>query len=75
MNAKLIFAVLLTLACSLLYVDDSHAGGGYFALGYGPTARQMAGATTAYGEDAYAGSSNPAKWLSAGNREIGRAHV
>ncbi len=47
---------------------DARAAGGYFALGYGPTARQMAGATTAYAADAYAGASNPAKWLAAGNR-------
>jgi long-chain fatty acid transport protein len=46
----------------------AHAGGGYFMLGYGPIAKQMAGATTALVGDAYAGSSNPAKWLAAGNR-------
>ena len=68
MAFKPIFVALLTLAVSLMVFDDAHAGGGYFALGYGPTARQMAGATTAYAEDAYAGSSNPAKWLAAGNR-------
>ncbi len=68
MDIKPVFAALLCLACSLGLVDTSHAGGGYFALGYGPTARQMAGATTAYGQDAYAGSFNPAKWLAAGNR-------
>lgn len=44
------------------------AAGGYFAMGYGPMARHMAGATTAYAEDAFAGASNPAKWLAAGNR-------
>jgi long-chain fatty acid transport protein len=44
------------------------AGGGYFALGYGPMARQMGGATTAVTGDAYAGASNPAKLIAAGNR-------
>lgn len=44
------------------------AAGGYFALGYGPIARQMAGATTALADDAFAGASNPAKFLAAGDR-------
>ena len=44
------------------------AGGGYFALGYGPLARQMAGAGTAMTGDAFAGASNPAKLVTAGNR-------
>ena len=52
----------------LIFTSSAPAGGGYFALGYGPMARQMAGATTAYGNDAFAGASNPAKWLAAGNR-------
>lgn len=53
----------------LLWLTSAvQAGGGYFALGYGPVARQMAGATTAVAGDAYAGASNPAKLLSAGNR-------
>lgn len=47
---------------------QGQAGGGYFAMGYGPMARHMAGATTAYAEDAFAGASNPAKWLAAGDR-------
>lgn len=46
----------------------TRAAGGYFALGYGPIARQMAGATTALADDAFAGASNPAKYLAAGNR-------
>lgn len=46
----------------------AQAAGGYFAMGYGPMARHMAGATTAYAEDAFAGASNPAKWLAAGDR-------
>lgn len=57
----------LTLALGLASAAAG-AGGGYFAIGYGPTARHMAGATTAYAEDAFAGASNPAKWLAAGNR-------
>jgi long-chain fatty acid transport protein len=51
-----------------LFSGSANAAGGYFALGYGPTARQMAGATTALAKDAFAGSSNPAKWFAAGNR-------
>ena len=74
MDIKAVFAALLCLACGVVLVDNSHAGGDYLALGYGPTARQMAGVTTAYGQDAYAGSSNLAKWLTAGNRiDIGSA--
>lgn len=57
------------LACAaLLLTAGVQAGGGYFALGYGPIARQMAGATTAVTGDAYAGASNPAKLLAAGDR-------
>ncbi len=59
-------ALLLLLLAVVMPV--AFAGGGYFALGYGPLARQMAGATTALVGDAFAGSSNPAKWLAAGNR-------
>lgn len=59
---------LLTVLLLMASVSAARAGGGYFALGYGPTARQMAGATTAYTQDAFAGASNPAKWLAAGNR-------
>lgn len=44
------------------------AGGGYFALGYGPIARQMGGATTAVTGDAFAGASNPGKLIAAGDR-------
>ena len=59
---------LLALVTGIMLAPSVRAGGGYFALGYGPAARQMAGATTAYTADAYAGASNPAKWLAAGNR-------
>lgn len=59
------FCILLS-AC--FCADPALAGGGYFALGYGPVARQMSGATTAVAEDAYAGASNPAKAFAAGNR-------
>lgn len=54
--------------CAGLVHTQVPAAGGYFALGYGPMARHMAGATTAFAEDAFAGASNPAKWLAAGNR-------
>ena len=48
------------------------AGGGYFALGYGHTGKQMAGAVTAVAGDAYAGASNPARLTRAGDQmEIG----
>lgn len=64
------------LACStfLVSVFSSHAiaGGGYFSIGYGHVAKQMAGAVTAVAEDAYAGASNPAKLTMAGNQfEVG----
>ena len=67
MNTRKILEIgsALSLACAL---GPALAAGGYFALGYGPMARHMAGATTAYAEDAFAGASNPAKWLAAGNR-------
>ncbi|RLA42576.1 MAG: long-chain fatty acid transporter [Gammaproteobacteria bacterium] len=45
-----------------------HAGGGYFAMGYGPVAWQTAGAVTAVAQDAFAGASNPAKLSAAGNQ-------
>ncbi len=44
------------------------AGGGYFVLGYGTYANQMAGASTAAGLDGFAGSSNPGKLFAAGDR-------
>lgn len=52
----------------LAAVPPAHAGGGYFGLGYGPLARQMAGTSTAVGLDALAGASNPGKLFAAGNR-------
>lgn len=58
----------LMMASVCLLTGAAQAGGGYFALGYGPIARQMSGATTAVTGDAYAGSSNPAKLLAAGDR-------
>ncbi len=58
---------VLLWACGCI-ASPALAGGGYFALGYGPVARQMAGATTAVVADAYAGASNPAKAFAAGNR-------
>ena len=63
------------LACcifGLAYCSTALAGGGYFSLGDGPVARQTAGAVTAVAEDAFAGSSNPAKLTAAGDRiEVG----
>ncbi len=46
----------------------ANAAGGYFAMGYGPIARQMGGATTAVTGDAFAGASNPGKLAFAGDR-------
>ena len=68
-SARLFVSVLLFgLAVSL----NVSAGGGYFALGYGPVGRQTSGAVTAVAEDAFAGASNPAKLSYAGNRlEVG----
>lgn len=57
------FALLL-----VAWTVPSLAGGGYFSLGNGFLAKQMAGATTALTGDTFAGSSNPAKWLAAGDR-------
>lgn len=48
--------------------SGAHAAGGYFVLGYGPYAHQSAGASTATGFDAFAGSSNPGKLAAAGTR-------
>jgi long-chain fatty acid transport protein len=62
------FITLLLLSVTTL----SFAGGGYFSIGYGPTAKQTAGAVTAVTGDAYAGASNPAKLTASGNKlEIG----
>ncbi|MBL4783477.1 MAG: outer membrane protein transport protein [Porticoccaceae bacterium] len=59
-------------SCVLLVVfalaAHVYAGGGYFAMGYGPIAWQLAGAVTAVSEDAFAGASNPAKLSMAGNQ-------
>ena len=67
MNTRKYFRISSLLALCLASAG-AHAAGGYFAMAYGPTARHMGGATTAYAEDAFAGASNPAKWLAAGNR-------
>ena len=55
---------VLLLAAAL----NTNAGGGYFAMGYGPIAWQIAGAVTAVPQDAFAGASNPAKLSAAGNQ-------
>lgn len=61
---SLCLLALLMLAA----VSPAHAGGGYFGLGYGPLARQMAGTSTAVGLDAFAGASNPGKLSAVGDR-------
>lgn len=53
---------------ALLISTVTQAGGGYFVLGYGTYANQMAGTSTAVGLDGFAGSSNPGKLFAAGNR-------
>jgi long-chain fatty acid transport protein len=58
----------ILLLVSLLFALPAVAGGGYFALGYGPISRQMAGASTAVAQDAFAGSSNPAKLTAVDDR-------
>ena len=62
------FVIVATSMLLLLLTHSAYAGGGYFALGYGPLSRQMAGATTAVAGDAFAGASNPAKLTALNNR-------
>ena len=64
LKAGLGYLAILCLTLS----ETAFAGGGYFALGYGPVARQTGGAVTAVAHDAFAGSSNPAKLSFVGNR-------
>jgi long-chain fatty acid transport protein len=60
------------LLLSSILSHPAVAGGGYFGLGYGHLGKQMGGAVTAVGGDAYAGASNPAKLTAAGDQlEIG----
>lgn len=59
---------VLALLAAGPWTGPAQATGGYFALGYGPVGRQMAGANTAVTGDAYAGASNPGKLAFAGNR-------
>lgn len=67
-NAVFHIAQGIFVLFSLLVTHAAMAGGGYFSLGYGPIARQMAGAVTAVAEDAFAGSSNPAKLSAVSDR-------
>ena len=59
---------ILALLAAGPWTGATQAAGGYFALGYGPVGRQMAGANTAVTGDAYAGASNPGKLAFAGDR-------
>ncbi|MEH6543678.1 MAG: outer membrane protein transport protein [Porticoccaceae bacterium] len=63
LNAWCLLSCVIALTSSA-----SYAGGGYFVLGYGTHANQMAGTSTAVGFDGFAGSSNPGKLFAAGNR-------
>ena len=65
--AKFVLSCLLGLTIMGLGTI-THAGGGYFVLGYGTHANQMAGTSTAVGFDGFAGSSNPGKLFAAGDR-------
>ena len=69
MSSRLV-SVIVSAAAALVaaHPDPVQAAGGYFAMGYGPIARQMAGATTAVTGDAFAGASNPGKLVFEGNR-------
>lgn len=58
----------LLLLAGLLAAGSAEAAGGYFILGYGPYAHQMAGASTAVGLDGFAGASNPGKQFDVGDR-------
>ena len=60
--------IISLLILLILAAPVSNAGGGYMMIGYGPHARQLAGATTAVPGDAFAGSSNPAKLSEVGHR-------
>ncbi|TDU28999.1 long-chain fatty acid transport protein [Panacagrimonas perspica] len=67
------FKLCVTLAASLLgsallLSPAAQAGGGYFVLGYGPYAGQVAGTSTAVGFDTFFGASNPAKLSAVGDR-------
>ncbi|ATG49348.1 hydrocarbon degradation protein [Celeribacter ethanolicus] len=60
--------VVLCLAASML-PQEASATEGYFALGYSPAARGVAGAGVAYSQDAMSGAINPASVASVG-REL-----
>lgn len=60
--------VVLCLAASML-PQGASATEGYFALGYSPAARGVAGAGVAYSQDAMSGAINPASVASVG-REL-----
>ena len=60
--------VTLLLLSGVLAGGPASADGGYFILGYGPYAHQMAGASTAVGLDGFGGASNPGKGFDTGNR-------
>ena len=51
-----------------LLVSPGHATNGYFAHGYGTIDKGMAGAATAYSQDAIAAATNPAGMAFVGNR-------
>ena len=65
---KLVRWLISVLLLAFASVTNVYAGGGYFAMGYGPIAWQIAGAVTAVSQDAFAGASNPGKLTAAGNQ-------
>ncbi|NIY77976.1 hydrocarbon degradation protein [Celeribacter sp. HF31] len=67
-HSRVAGSVILCLAVSLL-PEVGHATEGYFALGYSPAARGVAGAGVAYSQDAMSGAINPASVATVG-REL-----
>nr|MDP2191542.1 outer membrane protein transport protein [Rhodoferax sp.] len=58
----------LTPLCALLAAGSVHATNGYFAHGYGMTAKGMGGASTAMTKDTFGGANNPASMVWVGDR-------
>jgi long-chain fatty acid transport protein len=65
---KTVRLLVCVLTVTFTLSSNVNASLGYFAPGYGPISLQMAGAVTAVAQDAFAGSSNPAKLSAAGNQ-------
>lgn len=70
MSSRLVSFIVSAAAAlaAATHPRPAQAAGGYFAMGYGPIARQMGGATTAVTGDAFAGANNPGKLVFEGHR-------